>query len=203
MSSNVDSWEDAMTPVDRSRSLPNAQHLKDNPFELNPYQVLNGPTDGTNDDLATQFAYCWTLQQFGLVSGANTDWRGPTMEYLETNELLFRFHQCNYNQLKYGHIIIKNRNDFETISKQDFTPVCNSTLHNWDGSSIRYCTWLSDKKTWIKMNEITTQAIATECKVTQELCDEIEVKKDELNVCLYISTAHISLVCDLRLVVIF
>ena len=180
-----------MTPVDRNRSMPNEEHLKNNPYELNPYEILNGPEYGVEGDLATKFAYCWTLQKFGLITGSNNRWAGPTMEYLESNELFFRFHACDSEQLRHGHIIITNRNEFETIAKCDFIPVCEGTIHNWNGKSIKNSTWLTNS-TLKTMIEIEKEAIEMECKVTQDLCDKVQECKNETKVrMIYFYLTHI------------
>ena len=192
MASDAD-WKEAMTPVDRSRSMPNEEHLKNNPCEINPYEILNGPSDGECDDMATQFSYCLTTHQFGLTTGSNSVWCGPTMEYLETHESLFKFNACDYSELEKGNIIIHDRLKYTEISKKDFIPIVKQSIYNWNGQSIKNCRWLNNIKTWVQMLKISQQAISMECKVSTELCDEIEQVQAKTKVCNNVSIRYL---CD-------
>ena len=104
------------------------------------------------------------------------------MEELESNDKLFKFHPCQTSELFNGNLKIMHRNNFENIAKKDFIGVCDDTIQMWDGTSIRSCNFLRKNTTWMKMVQITLQAIQTECKTSEQLVDDIDTQMLESQV---------------------
>lgn len=117
-----------------------------------------------------------------MVTGMWIDWVEKDQESLHNDPYLFRFNHCDESELENNNIIIINRNDAISISYNDFQPLSEISIKNWEGTSIHDSYVLKDVNTWKSIYAVYKQNFAIESKVTEQLLEEKQEIEREYHV---------------------
>ena len=184
----MDLDNDVYNPFVRSNSPPTEQHFLDNPKSMNPIVKILGEDQAPNvqfmndDSHASKFCNIPNINKFGIVTGYNTEWYGKSTQELYNNKELFILHVVKDEGLANSSYIL-DRNKFSRISFNDFAPITDDIIYDFNFECIHNVGLLQTPDVREKVFKIMATHCVNVKKQNTALKNELKQCQNELQVC--------------------